>query len=361
MAKKPTSKKAKSKSKAPNATFITYPKKTKGRLTTAQKIQASANKNRAYQLSYYNKVASRANTAFQNMRKYRIAAQAITRTLQTFSRGHMSQKSAMIRSLQVRATMANNNANYYTQGYLNPVYGARALQAKAVMQTLTNKQALTQATKNWKAFSFSAKQWAAYFAQQSKTDAQLAKMKAAGKTLTKSESRQLNSFTTSQKQQAAYTKATAALNTPSAQAARQAAYNASKARSARRKVVVEPSGWLHGYNDSHDTCVMTAICNQLLDLGMPVTDEDVLLWSFLIKEEPSLATGLEFVSERSKGELIYGPCVGFRPEVAGVLVGFEAETGPHAAYCFEPGKIVSWGEEMDLPDTIEEVWCLGRR
>jgi hypothetical protein len=42
----------------------------------------------------------------------------------------------------------------------------------------------------------------------------------------------------------------------------------------------------------------------------------------------------------------------------GMVIGYEAETGPHAALLIPGHKVISWGEEYPLTAPIEEAWVL---
>jgi hypothetical protein len=335
-------------------------------------------KERSYQLKYFGRAQAKASLAYQNMVKSRIVAAAIHRTFQTFSQGHNGQMSQLLRSLQRRSTMANANANYFSNAYLNPVYGARAMASKAVMQTMTTAQALKEATSYFKAHTFTKAAVKAYYAKLNK---KYPKDEIKGTRITKHtkgyKGRAGYSYTTgggshsskakayhypTKAQRKAYGKAnyTAAQRKHYAQTA--GTYKPPKAAKKRtaRRAIVKSKKWVNGFNDIADTCVMTAICNRLIDLGYPQRDHDAWRLSKILANTATIEEGLELVCSLSHGVLHYelrrNPGDGY----AGMIVGFEAETGPHAAYSFEPGKMVSWGEEMAMPDTIEEAWYLGR-
>jgi hypothetical protein len=132
----------------------------------------------------------------------------------------------------------------------------------------------------------------------------------------------------------------------------------------------EFTGWYS--NEYEPTCILSALANHLLlTTGFHLYQHEMkMLYSGIryMRSERLLPRGADILtalmaakqwgfSDRLglKGYWPNGIC---DPITPGMIVGFEAETGPHAALLVPGHRVISWGEEMPLTASIEEAWIL---
>lgn len=354
MAKKPKQapkKRGRPKGKAANKNKARQPFKVfpKGP-TAAQKKAAAAQRTRQFRLQVANSAQAQANTFNAQARLAAIRAFAVKRTYQIAAQGSIGgQQGAMIKSLQARA---GSSANVASQA----LYAARGVQryaTAALSRTLTTAQALASNAAFFKKFGrkLSKAQWAAYFAKLNKKK-QRQKASVPAKRAVSGRGRGRPKGKT---QGAIMTKAITAGQAAILAQTKKAPVQQAKKRGARA-FTVGNRGWLHGYNNLYSSCVATAIANRLRALGFQLSDMDVLYLMDLTGEETTIEEALRRFCAYMKDALTYFPAT---VASSGVIIGFEAETGPHAAYSPSPEVAVLWGQEAARPDTIEEAWFLG--
>jgi hypothetical protein len=135
-------------------------------------------------------------------------------------------------------------------------------------------------------------------------------------------------------------------------------------------VLNEITGWYS--NEDEPVCILAALANHLLlTTGFHLYQHEMkILYSGIryMRSERLLPRGADILtalmaakqwgfSDRLglKGYWPNGMC---DPITPGMIVGFEAETGPHAALLVPGHRVISWGEEMPLTASIEEAWIL---
>lgn len=354
MAKKPKQapkKKGRPKGKAANKNKTRQPfrKFPKG-LTAAQKKAASAQRTRQFRLQVANSAQGQANTFNAQARLAAIRAFAIKRTYQIAAQGSIGgQQGAMVKSLQSRAGQSANVAS-------QALYAARGVQryaTAALSRTLTTAQALAANAAFFKKFGIkrTKAQWAAYFAKLNKKN-----RKKTGPAPAKHvKGARPRGRPKGSKSAAPLAQAITAGQAAIAAQTKKAPVQQAKARGARN-AVVDSTTWLHGYNNRYSSCVATAIANRLRALGFRLGNKNVLHLMTLVGEETSIEEALQVFCAHMNNVFTYRQA----PSTAsGAIIGFEAETGPHAAYAPTSESAILWGEAAPRPDDIEEAWFLG--
>ena len=122
----------------------------------------------------------------------------------------------------------------------------------------------------------------------------------------------------------------------------------------------EHSYWIPGGNDTQPTCVMTAVANALFDqTGWRLPDEDILYWTRRMRtDSPSVEQVLKVLYRLQPWPQVkmLEPFLTDMYTLPYLIVGYETEHGPHAAYAFGTDSVVSWGELEPWPANVEEAW-----
>lgn len=118
---------------------------------------------------------------------------------------------------------------------------------------------------------------------------------------------------------------------------------------------VAESPWLRGMNDSHRTCVATAIANSLMAAtGIVLSDRDILGFGEDITVENALhyaiSLGLELEAMWCEG----APAV-LEP---GYLLLLDHAAGVHTVLYAGDDEMVSWGGLEPLSGRVEQTWKL---
>lgn len=298
--------------------------------------------------------------------------QAAVRLQKTTANAHAAARTAAIASYAASQTyrqsiLAHQNIALKTRiyadferhvllaGRLQYIYqGEKVYTHNAVMRTLTSQQALNIEEQR--------------FARASKTAKAAARSVAPGKAATGKSAQALadKAAVNTIKAQAKAAGMAAALAVPPAPRKKTAA---KKSRTAPRPQTLAPLKFLHGFGspDGED-CVAAAIANCLLcDKGVRLSPAQYLALTETVPDGSSIEDALFQVMTRppwEDGPNLIGYCqVPFCASRV-LLVGYEAEEGPHAAASVGNGFVLTWGEVLQLESTqapgaqIEECWNL---
>jgi hypothetical protein len=128
-----------------------------------------------------------------------------------------------------------------------------------------------------------------------------------------------------------------------------------------RTVTFDGNGyWHHGRNEFEGTCIMTAVANALHhQTKWRLPDEDIAYWTGRAGPEPTIGGVLDMLwSEQPWPQVHLTSAYQVYTYTDRTIVGYRVESGDHAAYSPEIGKVVSWGEVLDAPllSEIEEIW-----
>lgn len=132
----------------------------------------------------------------------------------------------------------------------------------------------------------------------------------------------------------------------------------------------EFTGWYS--NEYEPTCILSALANHLLlTTGFHLYQHEMkMLYSGIryMRSERLLPRGADILTAlMAAKQWGFSDRLGLKgfwparicdPITPGMIVGFEAETGPHAALLVPGHRVISWGEEMPLTASIEEAWIL---
>ncbi|HVT97637.1 MAG TPA: hypothetical protein VHE33_09025, partial [Acidobacteriaceae bacterium] len=303
--------------------------------------------------------ASRLQAALSLQKKVAVAhANARTAAIASYAASQTYRQSILAHqniALKTRI-YADFERHVLLAGRLQYIYqGEKVYAHNAVMRTLTSQQALNTEEQR--------------FARASKTAKAAARSVAPGKASTGAKSAQAladKAAVNTIKAQAKAAGMAAALAVPPAPKKKTAA---KKSRTAPRPQTLAPLKFLHGFgNPDGEDCVAAAIANHLLcDKGIRLSPAQYLALTETVPDGSSIEDALfrVMVSPPWKdGPNLIGYCeVPFCPSRVLVL-GYEAEEGPHAAASVGNGFVLSWGEVLQLKATqaagaqIEECWNL---
>lgn len=334
----------------------------------AASLTLAANRFRQYRLQSAAATIAKANIATSNARAAAIAAFAARMSWRQSKLAHQNA------ALQHRIEM-----DMYTHaqiaGRMQFIQGGQnAYAAKAVARTVDTSQAVAYENVIFAAAARTAK-------QAKKTVSGKGKATVSGAAINKIATaaavaaRGPGTRATSSKASAT-AKATAKKSVARARAARLAASKVSaqskkagtktaKSRTAPCKDKMHPpylnGYWILGLNDFEGTCIMTAVANALWhQTGWRLPDTDIAYWTGRAGKRPTLPSVLNMLyvlQPWPEVEMAWPvPLVpGYgKDSPAARIIGF----GDHAAFAFDTDTMVSYAEEVPVPESVEEVWAV---
>lgn len=317
----------------------------------------------------------RLGSAYATMKQAQIATgKAQTAAIAAFAAKESWRQSRLAKqNLALRNRVEQNMFNHATiAGRLQFAQaGVKAYADRAIMRTVDTKQAMAYEEKVFAAIARTAKKGkkstvkkgkrtSAVLSAAIKKQAAAAGLKAARSVKPTKASAKRGRPVGSTKGSAKASKAAVKKPAAKGSASAKAPVKAAKSRTALMPVIFRPrvfgggDQWIHGNNEFAGTCIMTAVANAILhQCDLWLLDQDIAYWTGRAGPHPTIGGVLDMLRELQPWpEVTLLPP---RPFSEFMIIGYEVETGDHAAFTFGD-QMVSWGELVPYPDEVEEVW-----